>query len=93
LTEKLDLTGLSCPMPVVKTQLAMDKLKAGDLLEVFATDRGALSDIPSWASATGNDMVETDDQGSRLRFVIRKGGASPVPPEHPPPDTPEAAGP
>lgn len=93
MTEKLDLTGLSCPMPVVKTQLAMAKLEAGDLLEVVATDRGALSDIPSWASATGNDMVETDDQGSCLRFVIRKGRASPVPPKNPSSDTPEAEGP
>lgn len=54
--ETLDVKGLSCPMPVVKTKQATDELAAGDVLEVVATDAGSVSDIDGWANST--DGVE-----------------------------------
>lgn len=70
-TETLDVTGLACPMPVVKTRLAIDKLASGDVLRVLATDRGALKDIPAWAEATGNKILSIDDSDS-IEFLIEK---------------------
>jgi len=59
-TTTLDVKGLSCPMPVVKTKQSVDELEAGDVLRVLATDRGSLSDIEGWAGSS--DSVELLDQ-------------------------------
>jgi TusA-related sulfurtransferase len=51
-TDVLDATGLSCPMPVVRTKQAVDELPSGAVLEVRATDAGSVSDLAGWAEAT-----------------------------------------
>ncbi|MGM0605309.1 MAG: sulfurtransferase TusA family protein [Halobacteriota archaeon] len=62
ITETLDVKGLSCPMPIVKTKQAVDELSAGDVLEVVATDSGSMSDIQGWASGTdGVDLLEQSE--------------------------------
>jgi TusA-related sulfurtransferase len=72
-TRTLDASGLACPMPVVRTRQAIDELTAGQVLEVLSTDRGSLQDIPAWAAATGNTLLEAEDGGDRFRFLIAKG--------------------
>ncbi|MFP8890358.1 sulfurtransferase TusA family protein [Natrialbaceae archaeon A-CW2] len=59
-TETLDVKGLSCPMPIVKTKQAIDDVEAGGVLEVVSTDSGSMSDIQGWAE--GTDGVELLDQ-------------------------------
>lgn len=54
----LDVRGLLCPMPIVKTAQAMKGLRPGNVLKVIATDRGSIADVPAWAQSTGNEMVE-----------------------------------
>ena len=72
-TQTLDVKGLGCPMPVVKTRLAIDKLQSGDVLRVLATDRGALKDIPAWAEATGNKLLSVEETSDALVFLVEKG--------------------
>ena len=64
-TETLDVKGLSCPMPIVKTKQAIDDLEAGDSLEVVSTDSGSMSDMQGWADGTDGvelfDQIEDDD--------------------------------
>ena len=69
----LDASGLSCPMPVVKAGKEMRAMSAGQVLRIVATDRGSLADIPAWAEDTGNELLETKDEGSRFVFLVRKG--------------------
>ena len=71
--ETLDVRGLACPMPVVKTRLAIDKLATGDVLKVLATDRGSLTDIPAWAEATGNTLISAEEAGGEITFLLEKG--------------------
>lgn len=47
----LDAKGLSCPMPIVKTKKKIKELKAGDILEIQATDKGSAADLQAWAKA------------------------------------------
>jgi tRNA 2-thiouridine synthesizing protein A len=68
----LDLKGLACPLPIIKTAKAMKALAPGDLLEVFATDPGSVPDFKAWARTTGNEMVGCDDQGGVFHFVLKK---------------------
>lgn len=48
----LDVRGLRCPMPVVKTKKELPNLAAGELLEVVTTDRGSLLDFQGWAKTS-----------------------------------------
>jgi tRNA 2-thiouridine synthesizing protein A len=71
-TRSLDLKGLSCPLPIVKTAKAMKELAPGDLLEVLATDPGSVPDFNAWAKSTGNPLVESTADGGVFRFVLKK---------------------
>ncbi|MBI1349691.1 MAG: sulfurtransferase TusA family protein [Actinomycetales bacterium] len=72
LAATVDATGKSCPMPVLMTAKTAKTLNAGDVFLVMATDSGARSDIPAWASQTGNELLESAEEGNVLKFYIRK---------------------
>ena len=66
----LDTRGLLCPIPVIRTQDRIKRLAAGDLLDVGATDPGALHDIPAWCRVLGQSLVNATDEGEVLNFRI-----------------------
>lgn len=68
----VDARGLSCPMPIVKTALAVKALDPGDIVEVLATDPGSQRDVVAWCRSTGNDLIEHSVDGSVYRFLIRR---------------------
>lgn len=68
----LDVKGLSCPMPIVRTKKAMDTLESGQVLEVQVTDKGALADLPAWANAAGHTILEHKEDADVLTFYIKK---------------------
>jgi tRNA 2-thiouridine synthesizing protein A len=70
---ELDARGLLCPLPVIRTQDAVAHLKPGDTLVVFATDPGALHDIPAWCRVHGHEIVATERQGSNITITLRVG--------------------
>ncbi len=70
----LDVKGTSCPVPVVRAKKAIDGLEEGQVLEVLATDKGSIKDIPAWAERTGNTVLDTKEDGEILKFYIQKGG-------------------
>jgi tRNA 2-thiouridine synthesizing protein A len=66
----LDLKGLACPLPILKTRKALSGLPKGATLEVFATDPGSVPDFSAFCETTGNRMVEQDEANGVYRFVI-----------------------
>lgn len=72
-TRTLDASGLACPMPIVRTRQAIDELASGDTLEVISTDRGSLTDIPSWAETLGHTLVDSREEGGKFVYLIKKG--------------------
>lgn len=68
----VDARGQACPGPLVTLHKALKDARRGDLLELLATDPGARSDVPSWATLSGNELVEWDERDGVLRFLIRK---------------------
>lgn len=70
--QRLDARNLSCPMPIVKTAVAIKSLASGQLLEVLATDPGSTKDFAAWSQTTGNALVEQSVEGGVYRFVLRK---------------------
>ncbi|MBF8264262.1 MAG: response regulator SirA [Dehalococcoidia bacterium] len=66
----LDCRGLLCPMPVVKTKLAIDDLQPGQILKVLSTDKGAKKDFPSFCAETGHSLVKAvEDKGVYTFFI------------------------
>jgi tRNA 2-thiouridine synthesizing protein A len=75
-TTKLDLTGLKCPLPALKTRKALKTLLPGDLLEVHCTDPLSVIDIPNLIRETG-DRVEISERAEhRVVFMIEKTNGS-----------------
>jgi len=71
----LDATGLLCPLPVLKARRALKPLAPGAVLEVLATDPGAVKDFQHFCHTTGCELVEFSEQsGGVLRFRLKKPG-------------------
>ena len=69
----LDLKGLKCPLPVLKTRKAMANLEKGSLVTVLTTDPMAAIDIPHYCRENGHRLVSAETTGETGRFVLEKG--------------------
>ncbi|WP_130806202.1 sulfurtransferase TusA family protein [Senegalia massiliensis] len=69
----LDVKGLSCPMPIVKTKKAIDELSVDQLLEVHVTDKGAKNDFAAWMKSSAHELLDTQEEENVIKFYIRKG--------------------
>jgi tRNA 2-thiouridine synthesizing protein A len=68
---KVDASGLSCPLPILKASQAIKTVASGELIEVIATDPGSVKDFAAWAAATGHALVESDAANGKFRYVLR----------------------
>lgn len=68
----LDLRGLKCPLPALKTRKALAGLAPGAALTVACTDPLAEIDIPHVVSETGNALEDSQRDGDVVTFRIRK---------------------
>lgn len=69
----LDARGLSCPMPILKSRIAMKKLGINQVLEILTSDPGSLVDIPTWARATGQELISSEERGPKnYRFLVKR---------------------
>ena len=75
---QLDLTGLKCPLPALKTRKALRGIRPGERLEVRCTDPLAAIDIPNLVQETGDRLEATERNGNQIVFVIEKAEAAPV---------------
>ena len=70
--EELDTRGLFCPIPIVKTKAAMDRLQPGGILKLLATDPGSTSDVPAFAKHTRNTLLDSQVDGADYVYYLRK---------------------
>ena len=68
----LDLKGLKCPLPALKTRKALKGLGPGDRLEVHCTDPMAVIDIPNLIRETGDKIEIRERAETRIVFLIEK---------------------
>jgi tRNA 2-thiouridine synthesizing protein A len=66
----LDLTGLKCPIPAIRTKRALSLLRAGQQLRVICTDPLARIDIPFLLNQTGHTLRSCDQDGLVFTFLI-----------------------
>lgn len=82
---QLDATRMVSPMPILKARRRLEKMAVGDMLEVRATDRDSVQDIPAFCQTAGHQLVMAREEGEVIIFEIKKG----VRPSLPDPDSPE----
>ena len=66
----LDLRGLKCPLPVLRTRKALRALVPGQALSVTCTDPLAMIDIPNLAREEGARLDSAERLGDAVRFRI-----------------------
>ncbi len=68
----LDLAGLKCPLPYLRTKKALLHCASGDVLIVTTTDPLAAIDIPNLCRESGDRVETLASEGKRMRFRIKK---------------------
>ncbi|KZM51020.1 sulfurtransferase TusA family protein [Labrenzia sp. OB1] len=69
----LDLKGLKCPLPVLKTRKALTRLATGDRMTVLTTDPMAEIDIPHLCSQDGHTLLSAEKTATGHSFLLSKG--------------------
>lgn len=70
--QSLDLRGLRCPLPVLRTKKVLKSLAPGDEVEVLATDPQALKDFIAFCDTTGHVLVSSTEADGVFRFLVRR---------------------
>ena len=69
---ELDASGLNCPLPILRAKKALAGLEAGQVLHIIATDPGSVKDFEAFANQTGNELMESSENGGKFEFLIKK---------------------
>ncbi len=70
---ELDARGLNCPLPILRAKKSIQSLTSGQVLRIVATDPGSVKDFEAFCKQTGNELLETMQDGGEYAFNIRKG--------------------
>jgi tRNA 2-thiouridine synthesizing protein A len=68
----LDARGLMCPMPLIRTRVALAEIPVGDSLTVLATDPTSYLDIRLFCETVGHVLESADEADGVFTYVIRK---------------------
>ncbi|MGD8526918.1 MAG: sulfurtransferase TusA family protein [Thioalkalispiraceae bacterium] len=70
--QELDATGLNCPLPILRAKKSLAGMEAGQVLHIIATDPGSVKDFEAFAKQTGNELMESNEEGGKFTFLIKK---------------------
>ncbi len=70
--KQFDASGMSCPLPIVKTKKALVDMDSGQVLKVIATDCGAVKDMQAFADQTGNTLLSSIEEDGKYIFFMQK---------------------
>ena len=65
---ELDVKGLNCPLPILRTKKALSEMSSGQVLRVLATDPGAVKDFQAFAKQTGNQLLADSEADQTFEF-------------------------
>ncbi len=68
----LDAKGLNCPLPILKAKKALASVPDGEFLEILSTDPGSVADFEAFCRQTGNELMETGQDGDVYKFKIKR---------------------
>lgn len=69
---ELDVKGLNCPLPILRTKKALSEMDSGQILHVLATDPGAAKDFQAFAKQTGNQLLSSTEADQVFEFYFKR---------------------
>jgi len=72
MTTTLDTKGMNCPLPILKAKKALKGLEGGESLQVLSTDPGSVKDFEAFCRSTGNELLESNEDGGVYTYLIKK---------------------
>jgi len=76
----IDLSGLTCPAPLLGAKKVLDDLAPGQTLQLVSDCSGTHEDLLAWCEHTGHSLVATTPgEGRKTLYLLRKTGNKPVP--------------
>ena len=70
--KKLDVRGLHCPQPILRTRAMLKDMKSGKILQVIATDPGSVRDVRTFCNQTDNILLSSSRVADEYIFLIQK---------------------
>ncbi len=70
--KELDVRGLVCPLPILRTKKSLSEMITGQVLKIAATDPGAVIDFQVFAEQTGNELLSLPEPDKDLIFYMKK---------------------
>ncbi len=69
---ELDVKGLNCPLPILRTKKALSEMTSGQVLRVLATDAHAVKDFQAFAKQTGNELMSAVELDQVFEFLFKR---------------------
>lgn len=69
---ELDVKGLHCPLPILRTKKALSEMLSGQVLHVLATDPGSAKDFEAFARQTGNELLASHATQSVFEYYLKR---------------------
>lgn len=70
--QELDASGLNCPLPILRAKKTLAGLSSGQVLHIIATDPGSVKDFDAFSKQTGNELLESREEGGKFHFLVKK---------------------
>ena len=70
--QELDASGLNCPLPILRAKKTLGGMDSGKVLRIIATDPGSVKDFEAFSKQTGNELLESSEEGGKYIFFIKK---------------------
>ncbi len=68
----LDAKGLNCPLPILKTKVLLNKMQAGEILYVEATDPHSVIDFEAYCARTDHKLLQIQEEENLFKFYIQR---------------------
>ncbi len=70
---EVDASGLSCPLPILRSKKMLATMETGQVLRVLATDPGSVRDFEAFARQTGNELLKSGEiEEGKFEFFLRR---------------------
>jgi len=70
--KELDVRGLVCPLPILRTKQALAAMISGQTLQIIATDPASVIDFQVFSEQTGNELLSLSETASEFIFILKK---------------------
>ena len=73
-SRSLDAKGLSCPLPILRTKVAIAEMSPGEVLHVVATDPHSVVDFKAFCARSGHELLRLERGEDTFEFFLRRRG-------------------